>query len=423
MNSLSLSLIEQAVHHLRRPKEKIVRTKSRLHLLDWMACVAGGKQSHMGQLQSNISRNLADSESLCDRAAWLGNVMEMDDVHRQAILHPGPIIWPAALSVPCAQNGDDLDDVLDAGISGYEAMIRIGATWDARHYSYWHNTATAGNFGAAAAAATMMGADQEQLVAAMGLAGSVTGGVWQMRHEPNMAKQWHLAHAVSTGRHAARQALYGVTGPRYILEGPQGLHAATCAAPKPLNLPDGWAIDEVSFKPWGACRHAHPAIDAALELKARGQLNGPVRVDSYSDALVFCDNPHPHTVLDAKFSLQHAVAIVMERGVPELADFEPEAIAALADARALVSVAENPALTAVYPHHFGAIVRSETGEVHLVDTLGDPERPLSADGVRDKARALMLWGGLDAAAADDAIAVTLETDRRSDILNVLEKLV
>jgi 2-methylcitrate dehydratase PrpD len=397
--------------HLQRPVANFVRTKARLHLLDWLACVAGARRSEIGRIQA-----ATQGSSAVEKAAWLGNVLEMDDVHRTAILHPGPVVWPAALGI----GQDGLDDALDAAVRGYEAMICIGAMFDARHYAFWHNTATAGTFGAAAAAASRQGASEEALVSALGLAGSVTGGLWQMRHEPVMAKQWHLAHAVATGRMAAQQAVAGVTGPRFILEGPQGLLKATCDAPRPLELKEEWRIDEVSFKPWGACRHAHPAIDAALELKAKGALTFPVVVSTYRDALVFCDRPHPQSVVDAKFSIQHAVAIVAERGVPQLADFEPDAIAALAQARAGVSVIEGEAFTQAYPAHFGASIASREGEVVLADTRGDPERPLSAEGVVEKARALMAWGGIDSADGEEAIGLVLEGDSVSAIVRKLE---
>ncbi len=413
MNADNHSLIERTAKHLQRPIENIVRTKARLHLLDWMGCVAGARNSEIGLIQ----RRDPLGEPVAQRAAWLGNVLEMDDVHRAAILHPGPTIWPSVLGV----GNDTLDEALDAAVRGYEAVIAIGATFDARHYSHWHNSATAGCFGAAAAAACRMGASEDQLVSALALAGSVTGGLWQMRNEPVMAKQWHIAHAVATGRAAARHAVAGVTGPRIILEGPQGLFAATCAEPKPLILGKGWRIDEVSFKPWGACRHAHPAIDAALALKADGQLAGPVTVATYSDALIFCDRPAPASVTEAKFSLQHAVAVVMARGEPRLADFEPDAIAALAEARALVTVVEDATLTAEYPAHFGVRVSSGTGSVTLADARGDPERPLPADGVIEKARALMTWGGVDSFQTEEAIRIVLDGDRVSDIGKMLEK--
>lgn len=411
MNADGHSLIEQLAQHLQRPIQNIVRTRSRLHLLDWLGCVAGARRSEIAHIQAKLRTDPAPA-----RAVWLGNVLEMDDVHRTAILHPGPVIWPTVLGA----GENRLDDALDAAVRGYEGMIAIGSMLDGRHYAFWHNTATAGGFGAAAAAAFRLGATGSQLTSALGLAGSVAGGFWQMRHEPVMAKQWHLAHAMRTGSEAARQAVAGITGPRFLLEGPQGLFAATCEAPKPLELRDGWRIDEVSFKPWGACRHAHPAIDAALDLKARGALDGPVTVSTYRDALVFCDRPDPDSVVAAKFSLQHAVAIVMKRGVPQLADFEPEAIDALADTRALVRVVEGQEFSEAYPRHFGASVSTEHGTVALVDTRGDPERPLSRDGVIEKARALMAWGGVEAAEAENAIATVFESDHVSDVIRILE---
>ena len=411
MSRADHSLIERIAKHLQRPVGKNVRTRARLHLLDWLGCVAGARRSDIGRIQSGQR-----GEPAAAKAAWLGNVLEMDDVHRTALLHPGPIVWPTVLSI-----GDDsLGAALDAGVRGYEAMIAVGSMLDGRHYAHWHNTATAGCFGAAAAAACRLSAGEAQMVAALGLAGSVTGGLWQMRHEPVMAKQWHLAHAVTTGLAAARQAAEGVTGPRFVLEGPQGLFAATCDAPKPLDLCGGWRIGEVSFKPWGACRHAHPAIDAALELRAQGALDGRVTVSTYRDALLFCDRADPVTVIDAKFSVQHAVAIVMERGVPQLADFEPDAIAALAPARARVAVIEDADLTAAYPAHFGAALSTAKGAVTLADTRGDPERPLSEAGVVEKARALMAWGGVDDGAAAAAVDMVLRGDRASDLVHLLE---
>jgi 2-methylcitrate dehydratase PrpD len=94
-----------------------------------------------------------------------------------------------------------------------------------------------------------------------------------------------------------------------------------------MEFPKRWRIHEVSFKPWGACRHAHPAIDAALELhELLGNLEGEIVVETYADAIAFCDNPNPKTPQQAKFSLQHALAIVATSGEPTLADFEPAAI-------------------------------------------------------------------------------------------------
>jgi 2-methylcitrate dehydratase PrpD len=285
-------------------------------------------------------------------------------------------------------------------------MIAIGATFDAHHYGHFHPTATAGLFGAAAGAASLMECSERETTMALGFAGSVTGGLWQTRHEGPMAKQWHVAHAMMSGAAAAYYARLGMTAPAHILEGPQGLYAATCRDPKPLLLPDQWRIHEVSFKPWAACRHAHPAIDCALELRAAGRLTSPFALETYADAIAFCDNPHPQTEAQAKFSLQHAVAVIADGRSAGPEDFTPAAIAALAPLRAQVTVAEDPAITARYPAHFGARLNG----IELTDTRGDPERPLSQEGLLAKVHSLFKWGGLSWAEANRAIDLALTGD-------------
>ncbi|OYY90916.1 MAG: hypothetical protein B7Y45_05715 [Sphingomonas sp. 28-66-16] len=406
------SLTERLAQHLLRPVNTVARDRARLHMLDWMGCVAGARQSDVaGALGSIQGTGLV-------RAAFLGNVLEMDDVHRTALLHPGPVIWPVALG----SLAESMDDMLVAAVRGYEAMIALGTSFDAHHYAQYHPTATAGVIGAAACEASSASSDALVVANAMALAASVSGGVWQTRHSANMAKQWHVANAVETGQSAAMYARSGITGPLDILEGVQGLYAATCQSPRPMTFGDGWRIDEVSFKPWGACRHAHPAIDAALALRARGALTGPIEVETFADALTFCDRPDPTTPHQAKFSLQHAVAVVAVRGLPTLADFEPDSIAALAEARARVTVTESPAITARYPAHFGATVRCGGESEALIDTLGDPERPLSRDGVIAKARALFAWGGLDPAQAERGVTLALDGDDSGGIVGWLEEI-
>lgn len=410
--SKPLSLTEQLAKHLMRKVDDATRDRARLHLLDWLGCVAGARNSKIA-----ATLNPMQSSRLI-QAMFLGNVLEMDDVHRSAVLHPGPVIWPSALG----EDIGDMDALLDAAVVGYEAMIAVGATLDAHHYAHYHPTATAGVFGAAATFARGFDQSHNQIVASLGLAGSVAGGLWQMRHEDVTTKQWHVAHAWGTGRSAAEYAEYGVTGPHFILEGPQGLYAATCKNPKPMEFPRRWRIWDVSFKPWGACRHAHPAIDAALELQALlGKLDGEIVVETYADALAFCDNPDPKSPQQAKFSLQHAVAIVATSGVPTLADFDPAAICKLAKARARVTVRECKDITVRYPLHYGARVTCNRQAVEMIDTLGDPERAMSEMQIIDKARALMAWGGLSEKHADKAVKLALEGDDPAAIHKMLGK--
>ena len=403
---MSEPLLTQLVRTLARPIGESERVRARLHLLDWLACVAGARESGVAAALGPMQGKRMI------QAAFLGNVLEMDDIHRTALLHPGPVIWPCAL----IEASGDMDAVIDAAIAGYEVMIAIGATFDAYHYAHYHPTSTAGIFGAAATFAKGRDFPADKLQSALAMAGSVTGGLWQMRHEPVTAKQWHIAHALNTGRAAAEYADYGITGPAAILEGPQGLHSATCRQPKPMHFPDQWRIHEVSFKLWAACRHAHPAIDCALELRAAGKLSPPFRVETYGDAIAFCDRPDPFTETDAKFSLHHAVAVIADGRSAEPADFTAEAIAALAPLRAQVTVAEAPEITARYPAHFGARLNG----FELVDTRGDPERPVGETEIVAKARALIAWGGLPAAEADRAVALALRGNDVAAIVGMLE---
>lgn len=405
---MSEPLLSQLSQRLARSVPDGEKMRARLHLLDWLACVAGARDTEAGHLGGAIS-------SLgWERATYVGNALEMDDVHRTALLHPGPVVWPAAMSMASAS----LDQRLEAAVRGYEAMIAIGAAFDAHHYALFHPTATAGVFGACATFGSLIGFAPVEYANAMGNAGSVAGGLWHMRHDDVLTKQWHIYHAVRTGRDAALHVNYGATGPKRVLEGPQGLFEAVTRGPGALaGSIEGWLINEVSFKPFAACRHTHPAIDAAMELRAAGKLEAPFTVQIFKDALLFCDRPNPTSELEAKFSLQHAVAVVADGRDAKPEDFTGEAIAALAELRAHVSVAEDPAITARYPAHFGARVNG----LELVDTLGDPERPVAEEDLIAKMHTLANWGGLPIAEADKAVSLALHEHDAPAIDSMIER--
>ncbi|MFQ3665892.1 MAG: MmgE/PrpD family protein [Sphingomonadaceae bacterium] len=384
-----------------RPVDARSRARARLHLLDWLACIAGAGRSDVAEMAR------AAEPDMLTRAALRGNLLEMDDVDRQARLHPGPVLWPAVLAA-ARETDATFAMLLDGFVAGVEAMVQLGRTLDAHHYGFWHPTATAGQAGAAVAAARIFGLDQGQTADALGHSVSLAGGLWQVRHEPGAhTKAIHAAQAGLAGLWHARLARAGFRGPRAILEGPQGLWVATTRAPHPLEAADGWRVHELSFKPWAACRHAHPTIDAALALPDDALAKGPILVETYGDALAFCDRAEPRTPAEAKFSLQHCVAIVAVRGRPQLADFEPDAIAdpAIVAARARVRVARAPEFDAAYPAHYGARLAVGGAVAEVADAWGDPERPLDEEGLAGKLRALAAWGGLPEGEAEAALAL------------------
>jgi 2-methylcitrate dehydratase PrpD len=421
------SLTEGLAELLRRPVAPEDRARATLHLLDWLGCAAAGAAGDTGAVflahaatrpRGAVRIMLGPALTARDAAfanGAFGNVLEMDDVHREAILHPGPVVIPAALALATELDASG-PALLDAVIRGYEAEIRIGRAMGAAHYRAFHPTATVGPFGAAAACASLLGLRQDALVSALGNAGTATGGVWQCRAEPVMTKQYHTAQAAAAGLEAAMLAAHGLTGPRLILEGPLGLFAGLATDARPdrvLADPAApWLIHETSFKPWPACRHCHPAIDAALALHDSAVGIERVDVATYADALTFCDRAEPRSVIEAKFSLQHAVAVVLAEGKPSLSAFEPDAITRLAALRARVHVTEDAALTSAYPRHFGASVALHLANGAILretvpDALGDPENPLPEADLLAKARMLMRAAGIGEAKTDALVASTL----------------
>ena len=382
-----------------RPANRESLQRARLHLLDWIGCAAAGAREPAGE----ILRADAATNSLSKAFAWggLGNILEMDDVDKRALLHPGPNIIPAAL-VASAESGASITALLEGLIRGYDATIRLGRAVGGGHYALFHSTGSCGAIGAAAASASLFGLDQNQTAHAMALAVSQSAGLWHTRHDAeSMGKQLHTAAAARAGLHAARLARMGFKGPLKILEGSQGFFEAMCPDGDPSQVltdpQSDWCIHDVSFKPWPACRHAHAVIDAALEMRQalNGAPTGTIEVRTYDDALKFCDRANPTSVIEAKFSLQHAVAVVLARGAPKLEDFDLSSIDApeLVALRARVSVSAAPAYNDVYPAHFGAEIGSAGQTFRVVDALGDPENPVSESQIRDKAKMLLGAGG------------------------------
>ncbi|MEM9047938.1 MAG: MmgE/PrpD family protein [Pseudomonadota bacterium] len=424
------SLTQWLVARSERRLDAADLARAALHVLDWVGCAAAGRNTPAGRALAATARATGagkaaglDAPGLSPAAAaflngGLGNVLEMDDIHRSSILHPGPVVIPAALAA--AQTvGADSATFLRGVICGYEAMIRIGAALGPRHYALWHNTSTAGPFGAAMAAAQIMGLSETQTVWALGNAGTQASGPWRCRHEDVMTKQLHTARAAQSGYLAAALAGEDFTGPARILEGEQGFFAAMAPDGRPDAIRDqpdaAWKIWDTSFKPWPACRHVHPTIDAACAVHASGidiRKIRSVRIETYADALRFCDRPAPTNPAQARFSLHHAAAVALRDGPPWLAAFEPEAIASVAPLRRLCRVSEASSWSAAYPQRYGAAlsVTLRDGTVHHVekpDALGDPDNPVDAQRIAQKTRGLCTSAGWTPDRIEAVVAATL----------------
>jgi 2-methylcitrate dehydratase PrpD len=441
-----IGLAYNLVGLLQRPIGADDRRRAALHVLDWIGCAAGGAVTPPGIAMIAYGHTLSAGRcraigglSLASGDAALvngsfGNVLEMDDLYRTALVHPGPVVVPAALAV-AEETGSPASALLDAVVRGFEAMIRVGRSVGPTHYKYFHNTATCGVFGSAVAAGSLLGLDYEHMVDALGNAGTQASGLWQCRLEDTMSKQLHNGRAAQSGVIAAQLAVHGFTGAHLIFEGPLGFYKGMCPDGSPERLLEEpsspWLLHGTSFKPWPACRHAHPTIDAALA--ARPEI-APDRVrriivDTYRDAVAICDNPRPHTPVEAKFSLQHAAAVVLMRGAPKLEDFDLAATSdpGVAALRAKVELRESEIYTSVYPAHFGAAIRVELDRGEAVtravpDALGDPENPLNTRSLCDKARMLLDSAGYPSSVTVEIIDAVLALPERGTVSDVTRRL-
>lgn len=334
----------------------------------------------------------------------LTHIHETDDLHRASVVHPGCVVVPAAWAL-AERLGADGPAVLTAIVHGFEAACRVGASVGPAHYRVWHNTATCGPFGGAAAGASLLGLNEDAFAWALGNAGTQSSGLWEFMASSAMSKHLHAGRAAESGQLAAELAAQGFTGPETILEGPKGFYAGLCPDPRPdalLARAEGpWAVHETSIKPWPCCRHTHPAIDAALEIAGRigNRAIRSVRVETYGAAIDVCDRVKPESEYQAKFSLQHTVAAALSDGKVDFASFDAAARARLAETAARVAVAKAEPYASAYPANWGSgvgVVLDDGAELTAGrrDAKGDPEAPLSRADMIDKAVMLMRLGGV-----------------------------
>lgn len=374
-----------------------------LLVLDAVANAVAGVNSEPGR--KLLAAHLAGAPF--GRAFLIGaltHIHEIDDLHRGSVVHPGCVVVPAAWAL-AERLGQDGRAALRAVIWGFEAACRVGMSVGPAHYRVWHNTATCGPFGSAAAGAALHGLDENAFVWALGNAGTQASGLWEFMASSAMSKHLHAGRAAEAGLLAADLASQGFTGPDKILEGTKGFYAGMCADPVPEAVaaaPEApWAIHETSIKPWPCCRHTHPAIDAALTLaaQAKGRAIAEIKVETYRAAIEVCDRIRPETEYQAKFSLQHCVAAALGDGKIDFGSFDTAARARHAALAALVGLSAAEPYVSAYPAHWGTAVEAIFADGTRArsarsDAKGDPEARLTPAEMAQKAAMLMRLGGV-----------------------------
>jgi 2-methylcitrate dehydratase PrpD len=444
------SLTEQLADFLARtcaedvPDE--VRARAAWWALDWLGCAIAGLATEPGRI---LLRHAADQPAgiasclglpvgRAPQAAALHNggvshIVEMDDVDRASVIHPGAVVIPAALAVAerVEASGRDL---LAAITLGYEVAIRVGESVGKTHYFHWHNTATCGVFGAAAAAGWLLRLDAPRMTWALGSAGTQAGGLWEFIADGAMSKHLHTGRAAANGVLAAALAALGFTGARRILEGRQGFFAATAPDGNPAavvaDLGAGWKLPGVSIKPYPSCRHTHSSVDAALRLREQVGAIEPeqverLEVDGYHSILDLCDNPNPRSLYAAKFSIYYTAARALLDGHLRLNDFTDEAIAdpRVAKLMAKTTARVDERLDSLYPAQFPArlTLTLADGRVLTEEVLspkGDPENALSREELESKF--LGMLGGTAYEGREQALLETIRgLERRESVRGLL----
>ena len=323
--------------------------------------------------------------------AALAHLWEVDDAHRSSTSHPGIVVVPTVLALAPTLPGLTAADLRDAIVAGYEAILRVGAFLGAEHYAVNHTTATAGAFGAAAAAGRLTGIDPERMLWALGHAGTQAAGLWQFLDDgATGAKMLHAGLAARAGLTAARMAAAGIPGAAHVLEGPRGaLKAWKIAGGDPaLLVPQGpEMINDVTIKAWPTCGQMHSALDCAQALVAGDGWPGPdavvsVLVEVPSAARAIAGSRDPRNLSQAKFSTSFCIAAALSGNPPDFRGCTP-ALLERPEPRAMearVSLASPPEFDARFPRERPARVSVTLTDGRILSEerafrRGDPEAP------------------------------------------------
>jgi 2-methylcitrate dehydratase PrpD len=246
------------------------------------------------------------------------HIFDYDDTHLDTIHHPSGPVAPVifALGEKYGYGGEKL---LHAFILGVETELRISNAVCPSHYDLgWHITSTAGVFGAAVAAGVLLDLNEEQMLHALGLAGTQAFGLREMFG--TMTKPFHPGKAAQNGLLAALLAKRGFTSSKQVLEAKRGF--ANVLAPEHdlqqvnINWGTQWELLKNAFKPYACGIVLHPSIDACIALREKAAPEDVQEIQLHVNPYVLelTGKPEPKTGLEGKFSIYHTASIAFLDG-------------------------------------------------------------------------------------------------------------
>jgi 2-methylcitrate dehydratase PrpD len=314
--------------------------KARLALRDFLSCVFESKD-----LPQSLQAKAAGHGDLAFVSAVLGHGLVREDMHTASVSHLGIVVFPTLLALARTREVSGRE-FFSAAICGYEVGAALGrAVMDAETVRVFRPTGITGPVGAALAGALMLGLNEDECVNALGFAANATVGLNEWAQAGSDEMFFHVGFAARNAVTAVDLAAAGAHASETALDGKAGLLAALRRLDRAGDIRpferDTLEIMEVFHKPAGACNYAQTAIQAASQLGVASSDVKSVRVRCTAAALNYpgCNATGPFgSVLQAKMSIQHGVAT------------------ALGISPALITLEEDPQLTAAYPAQQGAEV-------------------------------------------------------------------
>jgi 2-methylcitrate dehydratase PrpD len=343
-----------------------------------------------------------------------GNSLELDDTHSSSSTHPGVVIWSSALAV-AERYGKSWLDIIPAVIAGYEMTCRVGiaATPVGLYNRGFHPTSTCGVFGSTVAAGSLMGFTDEQMLDAIGIAGSFASGNMEYVSQGSPSKRLQVAKAAHDGVLSATLAKLGYAGPHTILEGQAGfINSYSIGGDTKRLIQDmdqRFEITRTGIKNFGCCRYMHSPMDAALQAieyeTCELESIDEIQVGLVSAGWDLVAEPRhlkyePKTPDEARFSLPFGVATAILHGRALVQEFSEnniydETILSLARK---VSIHHDSSLDSAFPEKWPSwcqILFKDGSKLSakVATTKGDPDYPLTTEEVFEKFHILakMYW--------------------------------
>ena len=307
--------------------------------LPWSRIVAGHAQNCGG---NGLSRLIGTAIKVSAPAAALANgvcshAFELDGLRKpSAGVHPGAILMPAALAV-AEQQGAGGRDLLTAFVAGAEVMFRIGlAAKQTTESLGFHAPGVNGPYGSAVVAGKLLGLNAGQLTQALGIAGSLGGGLLAFAKAGNgaMVKRLHMGRAAEAGVVAALLARDGYEGPDSVLEGRYGYLEAYAkdgdASQFTRDLGTHYDIVYACLKRYACHITAHTPVQSLQELRAEHGFSGDdvaaLTIHARHKILTHHDIREPRDVAGAQYSVPFCSAIALYYDVNDPLAFSEKAL-------------------------------------------------------------------------------------------------